>query len=485
MTEWAFVIFMVWEGKQMRKNKKIWNDSCFERYSFGLLIAIELLMSFTNLGYIHVPPISVTTAYIPIFIAACLYGPRQSVIVAFIFGTASMYKASASYVMPADAIFSPILSGLPINSILLSVGTRMLFGLLVGIAFAAAKRSSHSRFWMGALSAVFPKVHSLFVYTGMGLLFPELGYHYYSAFHWKPNDVVIVITCVTAVEIILAISQRNAIRNVKQYINQSINNPYTPKKIYVLFAVFEFFLFCMAAFAAFYFSQRESYMLERHGVSVSSSMSYDMLHLQIQFLIALLSLMVITIIVLILIYKYMLYKEYKGEMDELTGIMGRRMFLYYCEKVQKAGGTEKHRMGWFLFVDVDYFKAINDTFGHSVGDKVLREIAMNLQSILGNNGKVGRIGGDEFAVIIEKPMAQQELKQQLEQFQQSISGILDDKKVSCSIGAYQFAFPQNVRDLLEETDKVLYKAKENGRACYVVKEYTARQPAALWEDGNE
>ena len=142
-------------------------------------------------------------------------------------------------------------------------------------------------------------------------------------------------------------------------------------------------------------------------------------------------------------------------------------------------------MGWFLFVDVDYFKAINDTFGHSVGDKVLREIAMNLQSILGNNGKVGRIGGDEFAVIIEKPMAQQELKQQLEQFQQSISGILDDKKVSCSIGAYQFAFPQNVRDLLEETDKVLYKAKENGRACYVVKEYTARQPAALWEDGNE
>lgn len=450
------------------------NDSCFERYSFGIFIAIELFMSFTFLGYIHIPPISITIAYIPILVTACLLDPGKSVIVAAIFGTASMYKASAAYVMPADAIFSPLYSGSPVNSILLGVGTRMLFGLLVGIAFATARKSRHYRIWAGALSAVAPKVHSLIVYTGMGFLFPELGYHYYSAFRWKLNDAFVVIACIIIVEFMLAIWESHTIQNIRECMNHTIDNPYASKKMNLFFAVFEFFLFCMAVFATLYFSQRETYMLEKHGVSVSDTILGDMLHLQIQFLIAFLSLMFISIIVLISIYKYMSYKEYKGELDELTGIMGRRMFFYYCEKVQKANSPGQNRTGWFLFVDVDYFKTINDTFGHSVGDKVLREIAMHLQSILGNTGKVGRIGGDEFAVIIETPMKQQELKQRLEQFLKSISDIWKDKKVSCSIGAYQFVFPQNVKDLLAKTDEVLYEAKENGRACYVLKEHTAK-----------
>ena len=94
---------------------------------------------------------------------------------------------------------------------------------------------------------------------------------------------------------------------------------------------------------------------------------------------------------------------------------------------------------------------------------------MNLHNIFGDEGKVGRIGGDEFAVIVEKTMEQQELKRLLEQFLNAISGTLPDKKVSCSIGAYQFMFPQNVKDLLTETDNMLYKAKKNGRACYMMK----------------
>ena len=53
----------------MEKMKKIWVTSCFDHYFLGFLVAIELLMSFTFLGYIHIPPISVTTAYIPILIA--------------------------------------------------------------------------------------------------------------------------------------------------------------------------------------------------------------------------------------------------------------------------------------------------------------------------------------------------------------------------------------------------------------------------------
>ena len=154
------------------------------------------------------------------------------------------------------------------------------------------------------------------------------------------------------------------------------------------------------------------------------------------------------------------------EMDALTGIMGRRMFLHHCDMAQK---TNAQHAGWFLFVDVDYFKAINDTLGHSTGDKVLREIAQKLQHTFEDTGKVGRLGGDEFAVLIEQLLTPEDLKQRLEQFLKDISTLLSDRTVSCSIGACQFTFPKNVNHLLGETDVILYQAKEKGRACYVIK----------------
>ncbi len=460
----------------MKATKKLWGDSCFDRYCFWILIAIELLMSFTFLGYLHIPPISITIAYLPILVAGCLFGPVPSSILGLVFGIASMYKASGSYVMPADAVFSPFLSGSPVSSLLLSVGTRVVFGFLVGIVFQFAKSRKHYRIWSGVISLIAPKIHSLIVYTALELLFPELGYHFYSAFHYDWDDAVFAAICVGVVTLLLTVYQGHTVQDIKTGMDQSVNNPYNSGKANLFFAVFEFFIFCMAVSAAVYFSQRESYMLERHGIAVSAGIAGDLLHLQIQFLVASLSLNVISVILLISMYKYMLYREYKGEIDELTGAMGRRMFLYHCEKVQKGNCQGQKPLGWFLFVDVDYFKEINDTFGHSAGDKVLRDIAGHLQSIFRCSGTVGRIGGDEFAVIIEHSMEQKELECRLKQFLQVIAAILPDKKVSCSIGACQFVFPQSVERILSETDIMLYQAKENGRACYVIKAWEADRP---------
>ena len=55
-------------------------------------------MSFTFLGYFHFPPISITIAYLPVIIAACVFGPRQAVLTGIVFGLGSLYKASASYI---------------------------------------------------------------------------------------------------------------------------------------------------------------------------------------------------------------------------------------------------------------------------------------------------------------------------------------------------------------------------------------------------
>ncbi len=454
----------------MIDKKLYWGKiSRFDRYLFEILIAIELLMSFTFLGYIHIPPISVTIAYLPVLIAGCLWEPPQAVMISLVFGIASTYKASASYVMLADAVFSPFLSGAPVSSLLLSIGTRMLFGFLIGVAFQCVRKGKHSRLYIGLIAAIAPKIHSLIVYTAMGLLFPELGKNFRSALHWKLNDTFFVIICVVAVELSWTIYQTASVQHIKMCIDQSINNMHSSKKMNIFFAVIELFLICMSAFAALYFVQRESYMLEQHGVTISEQISSDLLLLQMQFLIASLALNVIMVILLIATYEYMSYKEYCIEMDMLTGVMGRRMFLYYCDKIQKPDHSNHVRTGWFLFVDADYFKSINDNLGHSTGDMVLREIAQHLQRIFVDNGKVGRLGGDEFAVILEKTLSQQELGKRLNQFLQDISHILPDRTVSCSIGAYEFVFPQDVKYLLAKADAVLYEAKGNGRACYVMK----------------
>lgn len=449
--------------------KKLWRNSYFDRYLFWIIIAVELLMSFTFLGYIHIPPISITIAYLPVLAVGCLLGPEQTVMAAFVFGAASMYKASASYVMPADAVFSPFLSGAPVSSLLLSIGTRMLFGLVIGITFKYARNTRKPRLYIGLIAAIAPKIHSLIVYTAMGLLFPELGRDFHSALHWKLNDAFFVITCIVVIELLWAAYQSDFVQHIRMCIDQSDDNPYTARKMNLFFAAIELFLISMSAFATVYFAQRQSYMLEQHGIAVSERISSDLLLLQIQFLIASLALNVIIVILLIATYRYMSYKEYCIEMDVLTGVMGRRMFLYYCDKIQKSDRSDFVRTGWFLFVDADYFKAINDSLGHATGDVVLKEIAQHLQRAFGDGGKVGRLGGDEFAVMLEKPIPQQELEECLDQFLKDISHILPDRTVSCSIGAYQFVFPQNMKHLLEEADAILYKAKEKGRACYVIK----------------
>ena len=105
-------------------------------YLFGTLLAVELLMSFSFLGYVHVEPISVTFAYIPVLLAGALLGPAESTALGMVFGLASMWKAGAGYVSSFDRLFSP-LSGYPFGSIMLSVGARTMFGLVIGLLYPA------------------------------------------------------------------------------------------------------------------------------------------------------------------------------------------------------------------------------------------------------------------------------------------------------------------------------------------------------------
>ena len=458
-----------------------WKNKRFERYIFEFLIAIEMIMSFTFFGYIHIPPISITTAYIPIVVAGVLFGPMESGVLGLAFGLGSLYKASVSYGMPADQVFSPVRSGFPLGSVALSVGTRVLFGLIIGCLFWLAKNAKHRRVWNGLIALAAPILQAVLVFSAMGFFFPELGYTALSASQTAKSDLLIGLVCLICVVASDLIYHSGGVTKVRDAINQSQKNPFWSRKIWRSIGVICLSVIAIAAVSTAYFADRSRYLLGKHDIAVSHLLYSDIVNLQIQFLISMLALNYILILIIIVVYRYMKYREYLGEMDQLTGVMGRRMFLHHCEMTQKHRKEDAAKMGWFLFLDVDWFKKINDSLGHMAGDETLHMVAQNLQRIFGKSGAVGRVGGDEFAVLIEEPMTRARLEEKLQQFQRDISTIRTEGKVSCSIGVYHFTFPQEIKHLLRETDNALYMAKERGRACYVIQESPAGE--SEWCDG--
>lgn len=410
----------------MKQNK--WKHLKFEKYVFVLLLAIELIMSFTFLGFIHIDPISFTTAYIPIVVAGCLLGPLESTVIGLVFGLASMYKASALYVVSDDKIFSPLYSGNPIGSILLSVGSRVLFGFVIGYLFSIIKGRKYEKIGIWILSLISQWIHAFLVFIVMGACFPQLGYTGMSTFHMGINDALIALCCLFWVEVAYKIYHKERIQKYKDAVNQSLDDPYLSSKIVAISSGISFLIICIAIFSTGYFANRSTCMLKQHRVHVTRTI----------------------------------------EIDSLTGVMGRRLFLQHCQNIQSDQRIQGHQ-GWFLFLDVDWFKQINDKLGHIAGDETLKKFAMFLKEQFEPYGAVGRVGGDEFAVMIEEEMSQEVLEKELEQFFQNISGIQKEVTVSCSIGVYRFTYPKTIKELLTKTDEILYEAKANGRGCFVIR----------------
>lgn len=129
-----------------------------------------------------------------------------------------------------------------------------------------------------------------------------------------------------------------------------------------------------------------------------------------------------------------------------------------------------------LMIDLDYFKSINDTFGHAAGDEVIREIGNIIKTNFRRTDIVGRIGGDEFAVLL-KNTSLQDAKKAAEQLRETVAG----KKIVCgeqeigltvSIGAAAICGEtdgsNSIEALFKKADDALYKAKAKGRNCVAV-----------------
>lgn len=151
--------------------------------------------------------------------------------------------------------------------------------------------------------------------------------------------------------------------------------------------------------------------------------------------------------------------------DPLTGLYNRRQFLstlnYEIEKVRRY-----NRPLSLIMFDLDHFKLINDSYGHTAGDQVLQEVARRVQQTLRTTDIIGRWGGEEFVVLMPETTLRQ-AKLAAEQLRQAIAKqpIGQFGTITISLGVTACACQDTANALLERADSALYQAKENGRNC--------------------
>lgn len=164
--------------------------------------------------------------------------------------------------------------------------------------------------------------------------------------------------------------------------------------------------------------------------------------------------------------------------DDLTGLYNRRQGMqllgdWMARPRQRAPGSvaESDSLG-LLMLDVDFFKRVNDRYGHPAGDAVLREVAQRLRSAVRDGDTVARVGGEEFMVLL--PGVDAQLAQVLAQrlchsiAEQPVQLPETALAVTISIGVAVTHAAEGMEAAIARADKALYAAKDNGRNCVVL-----------------
>ncbi len=158
--------------------------------------------------------------------------------------------------------------------------------------------------------------------------------------------------------------------------------------------------------------------------------------------------------------------------DPLTGISNRRSFMEFIKKyadIAKRNNTALFSMS----LDLDYFKNINDTYGHQIGDEVLISFTQVIASMLRKSDLFGRVGGEEFCISMQNT-SEEGAFQLAERICQNVASMqipyLQEKvTVTVSIGIASLNDGEEVESLLKRSDEALYEAKENGRNRVVLR----------------
>jgi diguanylate cyclase (GGDEF)-like protein len=166
--------------------------------------------------------------------------------------------------------------------------------------------------------------------------------------------------------------------------------------------------------------------------------------------------------------------RYLARIDALTKVPNRMQFQHLLQRAI-ARARRARRSLYLFYIDIDHFKEINDTFGHLAGDTTLETVADRLTSALPEESVIGRLAGDEFAVIVDTDDGRDDQKAHLDYLARTLLDRLADPfyvqghevfmTASMGIACYPDDAP-NVIDLIRNADAALYHAKKNGGNLY-------------------
>lgn len=189
------------------------------------------------------------------------------------------------------------------------------------------------------------------------------------------------------------------------------------------------------------------------------------------------------------IYENYLFILSESERDKLTGLLNRRSFDTKLSRLLRRFGSveedsaqpelvlerrqsenETLDPAWLCIVDVDRFKQINDTYGHVYGDEVLLRLAQMMQSFFRQSDLLFRFGGEEFVIVLA-PMPKDHAQAKLEQFRERVVQYEFPlvRDLTVSIGFIEIRSHDYPATVLDNADKAMYHAKQNGRnqvQCY-------------------
>lgn len=161
--------------------------------------------------------------------------------------------------------------------------------------------------------------------------------------------------------------------------------------------------------------------------------------------------------------------KYQSERDSLTGLYNKgtaeRLTKEFLEREDNEDACHA-----FIIMDLDYFKTINDSYGHQYGDEVLKGTAAILKETFRSDDIEGRLGGDEMAVLMKNIPSRECVEGKLELIKKRLGELSKhDRKITASIGVSFFReHGRNYEELYRTADIALYKAKEQGRNQYII-----------------
>lgn len=435
-----------------------------------VLMALEAIFAFSYLGYIDFSMISSTTLHILVIVASMIFGIEGSVPVMCVFALTSIWLASFA-TATLDLLYSPIVSGVPIRSLMFAVA-RILFAIVAGLIFGIYFRKPRKHIYIGiALLAMLNTfLYGAIMFVPYALFFPTIFHELILNWSALPvfRDWLSYVLAAAACCFVHYFLSKQKVKNYLSYLceNCEVEESKDYKRV---FRYAKFGALIIGILCIMYLRKRIIVELMSQGVAVTGTLDLNIANFLVQLLCALVCLFEIVSVIVRWINEYYTMQQVKMDeklneqsvkisIDPLTGVFSR---FAYNDVMESYDNQAPEDFVAFL-IDINGLKVVNDTLGHEAGDELICGAADCIMKAVGNKGRTFRIGGDEFVVF--GTMKKEQAEETLMEMDRIITSWSGEKVKNLSVSAgYALASEftgYSIEDLTKEADKAMYEQKK-------------------------